>query len=116
MLASSSLEVVATFSSPSFVSMLMAVSLRQYRGFDPSGSLQLPIKESDRDQCSISLRQMACFFLFLYSIGGSKILNSYWIGAALLPLEVSSVARKNDTKTLTVLSIDLASLLAIASG
>ena len=62
MLASSSLEVVATFSSPSFVSKLMAVSLRQYRGFDPSGSLQLPIKESDRDHCSISLRQMACFF------------------------------------------------------
>ena len=62
MLASSSLEVVATFSSPSFVSRLVAVSLRQYRGFDPSGSLQLPIKESDRDQCSISLRQMACFF------------------------------------------------------
>ena len=36
----------------------------------------------------------------------------------LLALEVSSVARKNDTKTLTVLSIEaeLASLLAISSG
>ena len=61
MLESCSLEVDATLSSPSFVSRLMAVKLRQYRGFDPSGSLQLPMKESDRDQCSISLRQMACF-------------------------------------------------------
>ena len=37
----------------------MAVFLRQDRGFDPSGSRQLPIKESDIDQCSVSLRQMS---------------------------------------------------------
>ena len=54
----------------------MAVSLRQYRGFDPSGSLQLPIKESDRDQCSISLRQMACFFFCFYTRTADR---KFWI-------------------------------------
>ena len=58
MFMSASSEVGASLNSPCFVSRLMAVKLRQYRGFDPSGSLQLPIKESDRNQCSISLRQM----------------------------------------------------------
>ena len=52
--ASSSLEVVGTARGPSSVGMLMAVFFffffRQDRDFDPSGSRQLPIKESDRDQ------------------------------------------------------------------
>ena len=50
--ASSSLEVVGTARGPSSVGRLMAVffQFRQDRGFDPSGSRRLPIKESDRDQ------------------------------------------------------------------
>ena len=54
--ASSSLEVVGTARSPSSVRRLVAFFLRQDRGFDPSGSRQLPIKESGRDQCSVSLQ------------------------------------------------------------
>ena len=45
---------------------------RQDRGFDPSGSRQLPIKESDRDQCSVSLRQMACCSSFYNQMADRK--------------------------------------------
>ena len=45
-----------TVNSQSFVTRLVALSFRQYRGFSPSGSCHLPIdKEKDRDQCSVSL-------------------------------------------------------------
>jgi len=47
-----------TVSSPSFVRTLVALSFRQYRGFDPSGSHQLPIAGSDGDQCSVTLRTL----------------------------------------------------------
>ena len=57
---SSSLEVVGTARCPSSVRRLMAVFFQARHGFDTSGSRQLPIKESDGDQCSVSLRQMAC--------------------------------------------------------
>ena len=46
--------------------------LRQDRSFDPSGSHQLLIKESDGDQCSVSLRQMACCCSFYTQVGDRK--------------------------------------------
>ena len=72
--ASSSLEIVGTARSPSSVRKLMAFFfLRQDRGFDPSGSRQLPIKESDSDQCSVSsIREMACYFSFYTQMADRK--------------------------------------------
>ena len=51
------------------------MSLRQYLGFDPSGSHQLPIAGSDGDQCSLTLRTWRIFFEIIYSFGGSRILD-----------------------------------------
>ena len=73
--ASPSLGVVGTATSQSSGRRLMAVFLRQDRGFDPSGSRQLPIKESDRDQCSVSLRQMASYFSFNTQTADRKSCN-----------------------------------------
>ena len=83
--ASSSVEAAGT------VRRLMAVFLRQDHGFDPSGSRQLPIKESHRDQCSVSLRQRASYLSLyctldsdrtrgvqLIQIGGGSV--AQWLG------------------------------------
>ena len=45
-----------TVNSPSFVWRFVALSFRQYCGFTPSGSRQLPIARSDGDQCPVTLR------------------------------------------------------------
>ena len=53
-----------TVNSPCFVRRLVALSIRQYRGFDPSGSH--PITGSGRDQCSVTFRTWH-IFLVLYT-------------------------------------------------
>ena len=60
---SGSLETV---DSPCFVRRLVALSIRQYRGFDPSGSHQLPITGRGRDQCSVTLRTWHIFLVSVY--------------------------------------------------
>ena len=55
-----------TVHSPCFVRRLIALSIRRCRGFDPSGSHQLPITGSGRDQCSVTLRTWH-IFLVIYT-------------------------------------------------
>ena len=64
--------------SPSFVRRLVVLSFRQDRGFDPSGSHQLPIVGSDGDQCPLTLHTWHIFFEIIYSFGGSRVLDCDW--------------------------------------
>ena len=67
-----------TVNSPSFVRRLVALWTSQDRGFDPSGSRQLPIAGSGRDQCLGDTAQLVYFLEIIYPFGGSRTLYCDW--------------------------------------
>ena len=58
--------------------LALSGSLILDRGFDPSGSHQLPIAGSVRDQCLCDTPQLVYFLEIIYSFGGSRILDCDW--------------------------------------